>query len=281
MNIENLLNQSINILKSKKNSSASLDSELILAKTLNVSRESLLIDLNKEVSKKKVKDFHNFLIQRINQKPIAYIIGKKDFWKSSFVVNENVLIPRPDTELIVEEALKLIKIKKSYKILDIGTGSGCILLSILKQSTKSKGIGLDISHKALKIANLNAKLQQLDNRVKFIKSDIDNYNSSNYDIIVSNPPYIKKYCIKSLEEDVKYFEPNIALDGGPKGETLIEKVIFKSSKIIKRRGKLILEINSDQVFFAKNKLTKNGFYLVKIIKDLSGHSRCIVATKLK
>jgi len=257
-----------------------LDSELILAKTLNTTREDLLMNMDKKLTKSQIEKFNNLIFQRINKKPMAYILGYKEFWKNNFKVNSDVLIPRPDTELIVEEALFILKKNKSYKVLDIGTGSGCIILSILKERQKCVGFGIDVSFKAIKIAKLNAKLQHLNNRAIFIKSDIDNYNTSNYDVIVSNPPYIKKFKIKSLDEDVKNFEPKIALDGGPDGCSLIEKVVVKSSRLIKKRGKFILEIDTKQAHNVKKILEKNEFYINKVSKDLSGKYRCIVSTKI-
>ena len=280
MDSQQLLRQSVITLRTNLVKNFMLDSELILAKTLNTTREDLLMNMDKKLTKSQIEKFNNLIFQRINKKPMAYILGYKEFWKNNFKVNSDVLIPRPDTELIVEEALFILKKNKSYKVLDIGTGSGCIILSILKERQKCVGFGIDVSFKAIKIAKLNAKLQHLNNRAIFIKSDIDNYNTSNYDVIVSNPPYIKKFKIKSLDEDVKNFEPKIALDGGPDGCSLIEKVVVKSSRLIKKRGKFILEIDTKQAHNVKKILEKNEFYINKVSKDLSGKYRCIVSTKI-
>ena len=211
--------------------------------------------------------------------PMAYILGYKYFWKSKFLTNNSVLIPRPETELIIEEALKFLQDNSSKKIIDIGTGSGCIIISILKERPKCKGVAIDISKNAIKVAKINAKLQQVDNRIKFINSDVDKYSSDKYDLIVSNPPYIKKIKISRLEEDVRNFEPLIALDGGYSGRSKLEKVINKSSYLLKRNGKLILEISSDQVNFVINRLKENRFYINRISKDLSNKYRCVVCTK--
>ena len=140
-------------------------------------------------------------------------------------------------------------------------------------------MGLDISKNAIKIGKINAKLQQVDNRIKFINSNIDKFNCGKYDLIVSNPPYIKKIRISRLEEDVKNFEPNIALDGGYSGYSEIEKVIVSSSNLLKKNGRLIFEIGNNQIQILSEKLIKNGFYINKISKDLSRRARCIVSTK--
>jgi len=166
------------------------------------------------------------------------------------------------------------------RILDIGTGSGCILLSLLKERRNFIGTGIDISKKALNVARFNAKLHQLSNRVKFFNSDVDKFLIGKYDLVVSNPPYIKKNNIKYLEKDVVSYEPELALDGGKTGFSKISKVICRASSLLKKNGKLILEIGFDQ----KNKvieiLKKNRFYIDKIAKDYAKRDRCIISTKL-
>ena len=279
MNYNTVLNHASNLLESFKIKNPRLDSELLLCDSLKTSRENLLLNLNKKIKLKEYNKFLNLLDQRKKKKPIAYIIGFKEFWKSKFIINDSVLIPRPETEIIVEESLNYLNNNKSKKILDIGTGSGCIIISILKESIKSNGVALDISKNAIKIAKINAKLQQVDNRIKFINSNIDKYNYDKYDLIVSNPPYIKKIRISRLEEDVKGFEPNIALDGGYSGYSELKKVIVSSSNLLKKNGRLIFEIGNNQIQILSEKLIKNGFYINKISKDLSRRARCIVSTK--
>lgn len=280
MQILTIIKNGASILKSFKMKTPNLDSELILAKTLNTTREDLLINFDKKITTEQFNLYRYYLSQRAKNKPIAYILGEKYFWKSNFFVNKEVLIPRPDTEIIIEECQKKFHKNSSIRILDIGTGSGCILLSLLKEFKLSSGVGIDVSNNAIKVAKINAKLQQLKNRVNFIKSNIDNYQSSNYDLIVSNPPYIKKLKINGLSEDVKDFEPKIALDGGISGKQLIEKVVKKSTKLLKLRGCLILEIDDDQIYFTKKKLKQNGFCLFRIVKNLSGKFRCITSIKV-
>ena len=229
----------------------------------------------------KNSDEINYLInRRKNNEPIAYILGFKEFWKNKFKINKSALIPRPDTEIVVEETLKEIKKNESKQILDIGTGSGCIILSVLNERKKSFGYGIDVSKKALNLAKSNAKIQHINNRIKFLKSDIDNYYYGKYDLILSNPPYIKLSDLNVLDKDIKCFEPNLALNGGIDGFSKIRKVIKQSSLLIKKKGKLILEIGLNQAIKTEEILKINDFYINRIVKDFSGVNRCIVSTKL-
>ena len=217
--------------------------------------------------------------ERVKKKPIAYLTKKKDFWKYEFLIDKNVLIPRPDTEVLVEQILKLTKNKASMRILEIGVGSGCIILSILKEKKKFFGTGIDISTKSLKISEINSLKLGVNRRLKLFKSNIDNFNTGKYDLIISNPPYIKKNFLKCLEKDIS-FEPIEALDGGIDGLSETRKIIIKSSELIKKKGYLFLEIGFDQKNKVKKILENNGFYIKKVIKDLSNHDRCIVSIKI-
>ena len=278
MDCKAILDQASSLLKDFCIKNPKLDSELLLSNSLKISRESLLINLNREINFSERKKFKYLLEKRTKKMPVAYILGYKYFWKSKFLINNSVLIPRPETELIVEKTLNYLPKKKSKKIIDIGTGSGCILISILKERPESIGTGLDISRNAIKIAKINAKLQHIDNRTRFINSDVDKYNSGKYDLVLSNPPYIKKIEISRLEEDIRNFEPELALNGGYNGYSKIEKVIEKSSYLLKSNGKLILEIGYNQANFSSQLLKRYGFKINKISKDLSGKDRCIVST---
>ena len=164
--------------------------------------------------------------------------------------------------------------------MDIGVGSGCILLTILKKRKNFYGTGIDISKKCLNISKMNAKNLKVDCRTKFYKTDVDKFNIGKYDMIVSNPPYIKKHCLKYLEKDVASFEPKLALDGGTDGLSEIRKVIIKSSELIKIGGKLILEIAFDQKKEVLRLLKNKGFYINKALKDLANNDRCIISTKI-
>ena len=282
MNFRNALSQARRILiKNEIIKSTLLDSEILMCKALNTNREFIISNLNNKIDKNSLKYFKDLVLQRACGKPISYIIGTKNFWKFQFQINNNVLIPRPDTEIIIEEVIKITKNKKKLRVLDIGVGSGCILLSILKERKNFSGIGIDLSKKCIDLSRLNAFNLQLGNRVKFFKSDIDNFNNGQYDLIVSNPPYINQFDLKKLDKDVKNFEPKLALDGGLDGLSVIRKVINKSSDLIKLNGMLILEIGFNQKNKVKKILTNKGFYINKVVKDYANNDRCIISTKIK
>ncbi len=280
MNYNEILKNGVNFLKQNKIKNPFLDAELILSKVINKKREEILLNTNNKLKHNDILNFKNFLLRRKQREPIAYILGYKYFWKHKFLTNNSVLIPRPDTELLIEEALKYLPKSKSKKILDIGTGSGCIIISLLKERPKCLASAVDISKKAINVAKNNAKLHQLENKINFINIDIDKYKSYNYDLIISNPPYINSIDLNRLDVDIKFHEPKLALSGGFDGYTEIKKVIKKSKTLLKVNGKLLIEIGHKQKTQSVKILMDNGFYINKISKDLSGKDRCIVSTKL-
>ncbi len=280
MNYQKILNNGINSLKISNIINPELDSELLLSKALNKKREKILTNLKKEVNKKQLDKFNLYLSRRKKKEPIAYILGFKYFWKYKFFINKSVLVPRPETEQIVEETLNYLSDNESKKILDIGTGSGCIIVSVLKERSKCKAIAIDISSKALKVAKTNAKIHHLENKIKFINIDIDKFNYNKYDLILSNPPYISNIDLIRLDDDIRIYEPRESLSGGLDGYEEITKVIEKSSKLLKNNGKLIVEIGDTQKNNVLKLLKNNGFYINKTGKDLSGRDRCIVSTKI-
>ena len=279
MDIETALKKGQLILKDNKIKSAELDSEILMSQAIRKDKKYIILNYNKKIKKKDLKYFDFLIQERVKKKPIAYLTKKKDFWKYEFLIDKNVLIPRPDTEVLVEQILKLTKNKASMRILEIGVGSGCIILSILKEKKKFFGTGIDISTKSLKISEINSLKLGVNRRLKLFKSNIDNFNTGKYDLIVSNPPYIKKNFLKCLEKDIS-FEPIEALDGGIDGLSETRKIIIKSSELIKKKGYLFLEIGFDQKNKVKKILENNGFYIKKVIKDLSNHDRCIVSIKI-
>ena len=278
MDIQSALKKGQSILIDNNIISAKLDSEILMSQAIRKSKEFIILNLHKEIKKRDLDYFDNLIQERAKSKPIAQIIKKKDFWKYEFIVNNNVLIPRPDTEILIEQALKLVKNKNRLQILDIGIGSGCILMSILKEKKNFIGTGIDISNKSLQISKVNGQKLRINNRLRLFKSNIDNFNTGKYDLIISNPPYIKKTDLKCLEKDIG-FEPKQALDGGLDGLSEIRKVINKSSELIKRSGHFIIEIGFDQKNKVKKILRDKGFYIKKTVKDLSNHDRCIVSIK--
>ena len=280
MNIQSAVIEGTSVLKNKSILSAQLDTEILMAKALGKSREYIILNHDKVLNIENLEYFKKLVHERATRKPIAYLLNKKFFWKSEFYVNKNTLIPRPDTEIIIEQILKVTKNKNYLRILDIGIGSGCILLSILKERKNYYGTGIDISKDSLEISKINAKKLLVEERIKFYKSDVDKFAQGKYDLIVSNPPYIKKNNLKYLECDVLKFEPKIALDGGLDGLSVIRKVIKKSSELLKKNGKFILEIGFDQKSKVIKLLKNKGFYINSTIKDFAKNDRCIVSTKI-
>ncbi|MDA9167104.1 peptide chain release factor N(5)-glutamine methyltransferase [Candidatus Pelagibacter sp.] len=280
MNIENILNEGINILQKNKIANPQLDSEILLSNSIKRDKKHIILNPKEVLNSEQLGKFKSLIERRKKGEPIAYLINKKEFWKDEFFVNKDVLIPRPDSELIIEQVLKIYSKNDHLKVLDIGTGSGCILLSILRERSNFYGTGIDISKKSINISKFNAKQLNLTSRVKFFHSSVDNFNNGKYDMIVSNPPYIKQLSLKYLEKDVVNFEPKLALSGGFDGFSKIRKVINKASILIKKNGKFILEIGFNQ----KNKVIKilkeEGFYVNKAIKDYGNNDRCIISTKI-
>ena len=264
------------LLKEKKISSFILDSEILLSKTLNKTREDMLVNLDQKINKKKISVFKEYLKRRSNNEPIAYIFKEKEFWSKKFYVDKGALIPRPETELLVDRILKIFKEKK-ISILDIGTGSGCIIISLLSSLKNSNGIGIDISKNAILIAKKNALKYKLTKRVKFLNKSFKNVFGKKFDLIVSNPPYIDRKYIKNLTEDIKRYEPRIALDGGNDGLDLIKKVIYKSKHILKIKGMLALEIGNEQIKKVSKLLIDNNFRIKHVIKDYKNNVRCVFA----
>ena len=279
MNIFEAIKKGDAILRESGIKSYKIDSEILMSKVIKKNRTDIILNSKTELSQKNYNLYENLIIQRSKQKPIAYLTGKKEFWKYEFSVTKDVLIPRPDTEIIVEKTLRLTKNKNKLKVLEIGIGSGCILLSILKEKKNFYGTGIDISKKTIEICKINCKNLGLSSRVKLFKTDIDNFRYGKYDLIISNPPYIKKFDLKYLEKEVSFYEPKPALDGGLDGLSELKKVILNSSKLIKRNGKLVLEIAFDQAESVKSILKQNEFYINEIIKDLSKKNRCIISTR--
>ena len=264
------------LLRKREICSHILDSEILLSNVLNKSREKILVNLDQKLNSRNILKFKKYIRRRSKYEPVAYILGEKEFWSKKFIVNKDTLIPRPETELLVEKLVKLFKGKK-ISILDIGTGSGCIILSLLSNLEKSVGLGVDVSNKAILIANKNAKRHELSNRVKFLNKSFESIFSKKFDLIVSNPPYIERKNIKNLSEDIKRFEPIMALDGGNDGLDLIKKVIYKSKRILKINGTLALEIGNEQIKKVSKILVDNNFRIIHVIKDYKNNVRCVFA----
>ena len=281
MNIDYAIKEAYFHLKNKNIKSALLDSEILMSKVLKEDRSSMLLHSERLLNINDYNNFRKLISNRLKYKPIAYLIGKKSFWKYEFDVNNKVLIPRPDTELIIEQVLKIFKNKRRVNFLEIGVGSGCIILSILSEKKSFFGTGIDLSKDSIKISKKNALKLKVQNRLKLFKTDIDNFNLGKYDLIISNPPYIKNLDLNKLDRDIIDYEPKEALDGGLDGLSKIRKIVKKSSELIKFNGKLILEIAHDQKKMVEKILINNGFFVNKVVKDLGNKDRCIISTKVK
>ena len=264
------------LLKEKNISTHILDSELLLSKSLKKTREEILINLKENLNEKVLVDFNNYLIRRSNNEPVAYLLGEKEFWSRKFFVNKDTLIPRPETELLVDKLVSLFK-KKRMTILDIGTGTGCIIISLLIELKNSNGTAIDISKEAITVAKKNSNKFNLTNRIKFLHKSFKEFYGKKFDLIVSNPPYIKRKDIKNLSDDIKKFEPKMALDGGNDGLDLIKKIIYKSKKILKINGTLALEIGNEQINKVSKILIDNKFRISCVIKDYRKNVRCVIA----
>lgn len=275
MTVSEALKQSAKILKDRNIESANLDCRLLLCYFLNVDKVYLITHPDETL--KNESDFFDLVKRRAHCEPMQYILGHAEFMGLDFKVDKNVLIPRPDTEICAEYVIDLLK-NKSAKLLDIGTGSGCITVSVLKNCANCTAEAVDISESALEIAKTNAFKNGVDGRVEFSKTDILNdFPRGVFECIVSNPPYIRKDVIPNLMKDVKDYEPHGALDGGEDGLLFYRRIAKEAVKHIKRGGALVFEIGYDQGKDVGEILKSNGYSKIEIVKDLSGNDRVAAA----
>ena len=280
MILEKVIKQASKILKSYNIHSHELDAELILSDIMKVKKEFFITNNEESVSEKIMEKYNIAIKRRIKREPVAYITGKKEFWSEDFIVNYSTLVPRPETELLIYKIINFFK-NKRINILDLGTGSGCILLSILKELNFSRGTGIDISSKAIETAKANSKNLNLVNRTKFRVFDLNKYNVGKYDLIVSNPPYIPSKDIKNLSKDITNYEPLIALNGGSDGLELIKKVIYKSNHLLKKEVLLALEIGHSKYQKVSYIFGSNGYREISKEYDFNRNVRCIISTKVR
>ena len=279
MILEKVIKQASKILKSYNIHSHELDAELILSDIMKVKKEFFITNNEASISEKIMEKYNIAIKRRIKREPVAYITGKKEFWSEDFIVNYSTLVPRPETELLIYKIISFFK-NKTINILDIGTGSGCILLSILKELDYSRGTGIDISAKAIRMAKINSKNLNLINRSNFKVFDLSKFSIGKYDLIVSNPPYIPSKDIKNLSKDIINYEPKTAIDGGLDGLDLIKKVIYKSNHLLKKHGLLAIEIGFNQYHKVSDILRRSGFREIAKECDYNRNVRCIISTRV-
>ena len=261
-----------------------LDVEILLEKALgNVDSLYIRLNLNKELTQEQEDLFNTFIQDRLKGRPVAYIVGNREFMGLDFYVQEGVLIPRPDTEPLVEELIELCRGKENLNILDIGTGSGAITISLAKYLNTSKVKSFDISDIALEVGKKNAISNEVDDRVEFTKSDlfssIEN-KSIQFDVIVSNPPYIPKKDIETLHIQVKDYEPYTALEGGEDGLDFYRSITEQSRMYLKENGILAYEVGHDQAQDVSEIMKSNGYTKIYTKKDLQGIDRVVIGYKL-
>jgi release factor glutamine methyltransferase len=281
-----LVNEAINFaeqeLKKTNNLNSRLDSEILVSYLINIPRENIYSKLKEDLQLDKVEKLKQLVNRRAKKEPIAYILNNKEFWSSNFYVDRSVLIPRPETEVLIDLLLSRITNKNKYlDVLDIGTGSGCILISLLKELTKARGVGVDKSSKAIAIAKKNSSLNKIHNRICFKNISLEQINfDKKFDIIVSNPPYLSNVSLKNLDFDIRLYEPKVALQGGVQGVDLLNKIIYLASKILKINGLLALEIGDNQFHILAKYLKENRFKILKKYTLINKQVRCLLATKL-
>ena len=273
-NYKDLLNHNIQTAK--------IDSEVILANILNTTRINLITKQNVTLNKKQEDLFSKLIERRKHKEPVAYILNKKEFWNENYFVDKRVLIPRPETEILIELLLKKIKDKnKAYKVLDLGCGSGCLLISFLKEMQKSQGIGVDISSNALEVAKKNIELHNLNNRAKLMRLDLLTLHTKDkFDVIFSNPPYLSSSDYGKLSEDVKNFEPKQALVGGFNGVLYYKKIIALAQSALKKNGYLALELGDRQYRTISKLLQDHSFRILDKYQLINNEIRCILAAKM-
>ena len=278
MTIKETIRKGMIILKTNNVTEPNIKSRLIMQFVLNKPREYLVVYDKEKLTLRQELNYFKAIKKLCNGIPIQHITNRQEFMKMTFFVDENVLIPRPDTEILVEEVIKIAKKINAKKILDLCTGSGAIAISLAKYIDKSNITAVDISDKALNVAKLNAKNNEVEDRITFVESDLfKNLKKEKYDIIVSNPPYIKKEVLKKLDKEVQK-EPKLALDGGYDGLDFYRKIINKAEEYLKFNGYLCFEIGYDQKEDVENLLKEQGKYInITCKKDLCDNDRVVIA----
>lgn len=255
-----------------------LDARLLVQGVLGLSQEKLLLNADTAVSAADSKRVEEAMKRRLLREPVSRILGTRSFWRSEFKVTSDTLDPRADSETLVDAVLKHADKNAPLRILDLGTGTGCLLLSLLQELPQATGVGIDISAGAIQTAQQNAEALDLSKRALFITSNWSEMKTGNsFDIVVSNPPYIAEAEIPGLQPEVRQYDPYTALAGGADGLDCYRTIIALLPCLLKKGGKVFFEIGHDQADFVKGMLAAGGFHVLQTVPDIAGHDRCIVA----
>lgn len=279
MNISEALSKGYNLLKEAQIESYIIDTQLLLSRVLKVDKLYLIMNRNEEISKEDETRFENLLIKRKEKMPIAYILNDVEFMGLHYYVKEGVLIPRPDTEILVEECIAIIKDNNITRVCDMCCGSGAIGLAIAKHIESTKVCLYDISDIALEVSGINKDNFELNDKVEIIKSDLFEVplkENRRFDMIVSNPPYIEEHIIPTLMEDVKNYEPHLALSGGPDGLEFYRRICKDGKQLLNSKGYMCFEIGYNQEKEIKELLRENGFVDIYSLKDLGENYRVVI-----
>lgn len=272
------INLSTDYLEKYNVESPRLNAELLLAEILNCKRLELYLLYDKPLNDEEISDYRNYLKRRSNREPLQYILGYTEFYGYKFIVNSSVLIPRPETEILVESVIAKYSDRQKIRILDIGTGSGNICVSLLKNLTNASAVGIDISSETLSVTKKNAELNQVSNRLELKKFDIlkDNHSElGKFDLVVSNPPYVSIEDYVNLQPELKVYEPAASLTDYSDGYNFYKKIIPVSKELLTEKGRIIFEIGKGQFNNIKEIFLLHGFSNIQIIKDYNQIERII------
>lgn len=278
MSVEIILKEAVEILKKNSIASPILDARLLFSFITSISKEDIIFKSSEiNISKKQQKDYFKIINKRAKKIPLSHLINQREFFGNNFYVNQDVLDPRPDSEALIELIIKNFDKNSSLKICEIGCGSGCLIISLLKYFENWQGLAVDISTKALKISQKNSYNNQTYKRLNFLKSNLFNNFTDDkiFDLIISNPPYIPSNEIENLQDEVRLYEPRLALDGGLDGLDFYRKIAVKSQKFLKNNGSIFLEIGHDQYAQVKNIFENTNFQFINFKKDLNGIIRVL------
>lgn len=258
-----------------------LETSLLLSRALEINKTDIYAHPKREMGFDKVREFNRLLKRRLKGEPIAYILGEKEFYSRTFEVNPSVLIPRPETETLVEETIRAIEEFSCLLIADVGTGSGCIAVTVACECEDAQVFAIDVSFDALRVAKTNAERHGASSRVSLICADLLScFADDSLDVVVSNPPYVSASDFYNLEPGVRDFEPKLSLFGGEDGLNCIRKIVSQAARVLKNSGWCIIEIGANQSEKVAEIFESTGFRNVSTIKDLAGIERIIKGQRL-